>query len=238
VVVRLQSTVLLVIGLTVGLGSLARADIAERVAIGAFEIDATEVTIRQFREFAQATGHETAAEKFGGGFEWGSGWERRAGWTVYGPFGSEPASLDEPAVHVNWDEASAYCRWRGGRLPTADEWRLAAYTETRASAVGFEPGRTYRFPSGEAADGMNTRGDDPWPRHAPVGSTPAGVNGLYDMGGNVWEWIADRRGGEALTAGGSWWYGSEQATSEAMQWKPFDFYAVYVGFRCVYSPSS
>ncbi|YBV94325.1 formylglycine-generating enzyme family protein (plasmid) [Phyllobacteriaceae bacterium JZ32] len=232
---RVGSKVLLVIGTIVGLGSPARTEIGERVTVGAFQIDATEVTIRQFREFAEATGLETAAEKSGGGFEWGSGWERRPGWTVYRPFGAEPTSLDEPAVHVGWEEASAYCRWRGGRLPTAQEWRLAAYTETRASVAGFDTGRTYRFPSGETAEGMNTREDDPWPRHAPVGSTPAGINGLYDMGGNVWEWIADRRGDEALTAGGSWWYGSEQTTTEAMQWKPSDFYAVYVGFRCVYS---
>ncbi|TCU12619.1 formylglycine-generating enzyme required for sulfatase activity [Rhizobium sullae] len=229
---------LLFIGLTVGFASAAGAEVGGRLAIGDFVIDASEVTIGQFREFAEATGLKTAAEKSGGGFEWGSGWERRAGWTVYRPFGVEPASLDEPAVHVSWDEASAFCRWRNGRLPTAQEWRRAAYTETRASSAGFEAGRVYRFPSGETADGMNTRDGDPWPRHASVGSTPPGVNGLYDMGGNVWEWIADRRGGEALTAGGSWWYGSEQTTADAMQWKRFDFYAVYVGFRCAYpSPS-
>ena len=55
-----------------------------------------------------------------------------------------------------------------------------------------------------------------------------------DMGANVWEWLADRRGGEALTAGGSWWYGPEAARKEGMQWKPSAFYAVYVGFRCAY----
>ncbi len=43
--------------------------------------------------------------------------------------------------------------------------------------------------------------------HVPVGTTKRGVNGLYDMGANVWEWLADRRGEDALTAGGSWWYG-------------------------------
>jgi formylglycine-generating enzyme required for sulfatase activity len=42
------------------------------------------------------------------------------------------------------------------------------------------------------------------------------VNGLYEMGGNVWEWLADRRNGDALTAGGSWWYDAEQTTAEAM----------------------
>jgi formylglycine-generating enzyme required for sulfatase activity len=54
------------------------------------------------------------------------------------------------------------------------------------------------------------------------------------MGANVWEWLADRRGDSALTAGGSWWYGPDKARADAAQWKPADFYAVYVGFRCVY----
>lgn len=83
---------------------------------------------------------------------------------------------------------------------------------------------------------MNTREDDPWPRHAVAGSTEAGVNGLFEMGGNVWEWTAARQGEQALTAGGSWWYGAEQTTADAMQWKPAEFYAVYVGFRCAYDP--
>jgi formylglycine-generating enzyme required for sulfatase activity len=81
---------------------------------------------------------------------------------------------------------------------------------------------------------MNTSGSDRWPRHAAVGSTKRGVNGLYDMGGNVWEWLADRRGDEALTAGGSWWYGADRTRSSAMQWKQADFHAVYIGFRCIY----
>jgi formylglycine-generating enzyme required for sulfatase activity len=82
---------------------------------------------------------------------------------------------------------------------------------------------------------MNTSGADRWPRHAPVGATKRGINGLYDMGGNVWEWLADRRGSEALTAGGSWWYGADMTQSSAAQWKSADFYAVYIGFRCVYT---
>jgi len=82
---------------------------------------------------------------------------------------------------------------------------------------------------------MNLASGDPWDRQSPVGRTKRGVNGLYDMGGNVWEWLADRRGDEALTAGGSWWYGPAQTQWGSMQWKAADFYAVYVGFRCAYN---
>lgn len=81
---------------------------------------------------------------------------------------------------------------------------------------------------------MNTSASDRWPRHAAAGQTRRGVNGIYDMGGNVWEWLADRQGDQALTAGGSWWYGPEKTQAAAVQWKPADFYAVYVGFRCAY----
>lgn len=214
----------------------AMAQVGERAAIGnTFEIDRTEVTIGQFREFAQAERLRTEAETTGGGFEWGSGWERRPGWMVYRPFGADAASEDEPAVHVSWDEARSFCAWRGGRLPTAAEWRMAAYTETREEPpAGFEAGRTYPYPSGEQSKGMNTNADDPWPRHTSAGTTPPGLNGLHDMGGNVWEWLADREGENALTAGGSWWYGPDQTLASAMQWKPAQFYAVYVGFRCAY----
>jgi sulfatase modifying factor 1 len=81
---------------------------------------------------------------------------------------------------------------------------------------------------------MNTSVPDAWPSAADAGTTRRGINGLYDMGGNVWEWLADRNGEEVLTAGGSWWYGPDKTMAEAVQWKPADFYAVYIGFRCAY----
>lgn len=218
---------------TIGGAGSAEAD--GRQAVGPFWIDRTEVTIAAFARFAEATGTVTAAEKVGGGYEYDGGWQRRPGWTFRRPYGKPPESAKEPAVHVTWGEASAYCRWAGGRLPTAAEWRRAAYTEGRAKPPApFVAGRTYPYPTGDTPDGANTRGDDPWPRHAPVGTTKRGVNGLWDMGANVWEWAADRRGDAALTMGGSWWYGPHMTRSDSAQYKPADFYAVYVGFRCTY----
>lgn len=202
----------------------------DRVRVGAFAIDRTEVTVGQFRAFARTTQLVTAAEREGGGFEFSGGWTRRPDWTYERPQG-QPAGDKEPAVHVSWHEASRYCAHVGGRLPTLAEWRAAAYTETRDQPTdGFVNGRTYVYPVGDQPDGMNNNRR----AHVAVGSTKPGVNGLYDMGANVWEWIADRRGEEALTAGGSWWYGPEQSRAESAQWKAADFYAVYVGFRCAY----
>jgi formylglycine-generating enzyme required for sulfatase activity len=200
------------------------------VAIGAFAIDRTEVTIGRFRAFARATDLVTAAEREGGGFEFAGGWARRPGWTYERPQG-RPGADDEPATHVSWHEAALYCAHVGGRLPTWSEWRLAAYTETRAAPTdGFATGRTYDYPVGDTPEGLNNNRQ----AHVAVATTKRGVNGLHDMGANVWEWIADRRDADALTAGGSWWYGPAQARADGAQWKPAGFYAVYVGFRCAY----
>lgn len=224
-------------GVTLCLACTAHAQVGQRVTLeglGGLSIDRTEVTIAQFRRFVQATGTVTQAEREGGGFEYDAGWQRRAGWNWQRPEGVEPSSQDLPAVHLTHAEAAAYCRWAAGRLPTADEWRRAAFTELRASPPSpWERGRTYPWPTGETPQGANTRDPDPWPSAAPAGATRAGVNGLHDMGANVWEWAADARGHERQTLGGSWWYPPSQMRADVQAWKPADFYALYIGFRCV-----
>ena len=52
--------------------------------------------------------------------------------------------------------------------------------------------------------------------------------------GNVWEWIDDQQNDNSLTAGASWWYGGSKTTKQGAQYKPSDFFAIYVGFRCAY----
>ena len=210
---------------------------AAAVPVGVLRIDRHEVSVARFDAFLRATGRTSTAEREGGGFEWGAGWERRPGWTFRAPSGT-PARPDDPAAHVSWHEAADFCAWAGGRLPTREEWSLAAYVEQRASPPPpFVAGRTYPYPTGEHASGANLQGAaDGFERHAPNGATAAGVNGLHEMAGNVWEWLADARGDERLTAGGSWWYGAAQTRADGMQWKPARFLAVYVGFRCVYPP--
>ncbi|HEV2609456.1 MAG TPA: formylglycine-generating enzyme family protein [Noviherbaspirillum sp.] len=209
--------------------------IGKRIDIGAFAVDATEITVGQFARFAAKRQLTSAAEREGGGFEYGAGWERRQGWNYKAPYG-KPANDDEPAVHLSWHEAKAYCEDAGGSLPTQAQWSAAAYTEMRASPPSpFMRKSTYSYPTGDTPDGANIAGAaDGWERHAPAGRTRPGVNGLYDMGANVWEWLADARDGERLTAGGSWWYDASKMKADGMQFKPADFYAVYVGFWCAY----
>lgn len=221
--------------------------------VGAFEIARTETTVAQFSRFVAATGTVTRAERAGGGEVYEAGWTKKPGWTWRAPFG-RPAQGGEPAVHVSFDEAQAFCRWAGGRLPGDAQWVRAAYTEQRtAPPPPFERGRTYPFPTGERPAGAQCL-DDCGPEararaiahgatllrghgHARAGSTPAGVNGLHEMGANVWEWVDEPPGvsghAERRTRGGSWWYGQAQMRAEHLQSKPADTAVVYIGFRCV-----
>lgn len=214
----------------------------------------TETTVGQFRAFVRATGTVTAAERAGGGQVYEAGWVRKPGWTWATPFGGGRAAADdEPAVHVTFDEAQAFCRWAGGRLPTDAQWLSAAYTEQRsAPPSSFTRGRTYPYPTGERPAGAQCL-DDCGPAaaerairhgatllrghgHARAGSTPAGVNGLHDMGGNAWEWVDEPPGAtgalERRTRGGSWWYGAGPMQAGHLQSKPPDTAVVYIGFRC------
>jgi sulfatase modifying factor 1 len=226
----------------------AADDLQGMQRIGTFAIDRTEVTVGQFRAFVTATGLITRAERDGGGQVYEAGWVRKPGWTWKTPFGA-PAAGDEPAVHVTFDEARAYCRWAGKRLPTDAEWVEAAYTERRpVPPVPFIQGRTYPYPTGDDPAGANcldecgrapaldhaaalTRGRG----HARAGATKPGVNGLYDMGANVWEWVDHADGGERRTRGGSWWYGAAQMRADHIASKPPDTAVVYIGFRCARS---
>ena len=231
--------------LALALPSVAAADM-DMQKIDTFLIDRTEVTVGQFRHFVKATGLVTEAEKDGGGLVYGAGWEKKRGWIWSAPFGT-PARDDEPAVHVTYDEALAYCVWAGKRLPKDSEWLKAAYTETRKNPPAPLRNRlTYEYPTGATPEGANCLSDcGPTPAidysarlergvgHAPVGMTVAGVNGLFDMGANVWEWTDDGGSAEKGTRGGSWWYGAARMRKDDRATKPRNMPVVYIGFRCV-----
>ena len=106
-----------------------------RVDMGDYKIDETEVSIGRFAEYAKRKAVVTEAERSGGGFEYVMGWQKRAGWNWRAPFGS-PGAQDEPAVHIKWDEAHAFCRDAGGRLPTKQEWMRAAPTQRAIRRMG------------------------------------------------------------------------------------------------------
>ena len=231
--------------LTLFAAPFARAE-SDMQLIARFAIDRTEVSVAAFRRFVGATGMVTLAERQGGGSVFEAGWVRKPGWTWRTPFG-EPADEGEPAVHITFDEAAAYCRWACKRLPTDAEWLEAAHTERRVSPPApFQNGTTYLYPTGERPHGANclrdcgptafaldrsmrlNRGIGP----ARVGTTQQGVNGLYDMGANAWEWVDTDVNGEKGTRGGSWWYGAAQMRNGSLASKPPEMAVVYIGFRC------
>lgn len=214
--------------------------------VGRLLWDRHEFTVGELKRHASKTGFVSRAEREGGGYIYESGWVKKQGWTWKAPYGA-PAADDEPAVHITFDEAQAICQARGARLPTDEEWRAAAYLEQRSPApAGWVSGKRYPFPNGDSAKAshcLSGCGDykgrapagalDRGVGHVAVATTTPGVNGLSDMGGNVWEWVATGSGNERVTRGASWWYGPERQREDDIATKPRDTRVAYIGFRCV-----
>jgi formylglycine-generating enzyme required for sulfatase activity len=100
----------------------------------------------------------------------------------YQDYFTNPRFVQFPVVNVDWEQAGAYCKWAGRRLPTEAEWEMAA-----RGAHGLI------YPWGaQAPDASRAQFNADAP--AAVGQLPSGASpyGLLDMAGNVWEWVQDR----------------------------------------------
>ncbi|HET7505618.1 MAG TPA: SUMF1/EgtB/PvdO family nonheme iron enzyme, partial [Kofleriaceae bacterium] len=171
-----------------------------RVTLSAFCLDRTEVTVMAYAACI-AAGACSAAPRT---LNWSAYSSQDAG--RYGQWCNGPDRPDHPVNCIDWDDAAAYCAWRGARLPTEAEWEYAARGgDDRVYPWGNEPPAASRLDlCGTECTAMARRAlnedwnpmydaDDGWGSTAPVGSYPLGASrfGALDMAGNVWEWTSD-----------------------------------------------
>jgi sulfatase modifying factor 1 len=208
-----------------GPDSMGDARPIHRVYVDGFWMDTTEVTNAQFQKFVKTTGYVTIAERkptkeefptappenlvagstvftptlqavpLNDHFQWWR-YQKGASWRhPEGPESDLKGREKYPVVHIAYDDALAYAKWAGKRLPTEAEFEFAARggLSGKVYAWGDElrPNGKWMANTFQGQFPVKDSGEDGFTGPAPVAQFPPNGYGLYDMAGNVWEWVSD-----------------------------------------------
>jgi formylglycine-generating enzyme required for sulfatase activity len=200
-----------------------------RVYVEAFSMDRYQVSVGQYAKFLESTSQAAPPD-----------------WSIM----NKSRHQNRPVVNVDWADANAYCTWAGKRLPTEAEWEKAARgTDGRTYPWGNE------LPTGFHANMRKEKWSDHWVL-SPVGMYEEGKSpyGLYDMAGNVWEWVSDwydpdyytsspsknptgpLQGHSKVIRGGSWGSGPKDLRSSDRDSHLPSARGMGTGFRCAKTP--
>jgi formylglycine-generating enzyme required for sulfatase activity len=208
---------------------------SQRFILDPFAVDLAPVTNAAYAEFVRDTGHrapymDEATWKQQGYIQ---KWPQQVERFVWKDDEPDPNRVDHPVVLVSWDDALAYCKWRGElvgsprRLPTAAEFEKA----TRGP-------RGLNYPWGPSFDPKKLNSAVEGPKDTlPVGSFPDGASpyGLLDMAGNVFQWTATRwpfKDGRFTVKGSAWDDYGGLGRGAAEHGRPRGVRHAIVGFRC------
>lgn len=208
-----------------------------RVYVDGFWMDATDVTNAEFAKFVEATGYVTVAERvptkeqypdalpenlvqgsvvftppkksvsLDNSYQWWS-YVKGANWRhPTGRQSSIRGHEKDPVVQVAYDDALAYAKWIGKRLPTEAEWEFAQRggLSGKIYAWGneFRPHGRFMANTFQGHFPVKDTGEDGFAGISPVKSFPPNGYGLYDMSGNVWQWCSDWYRADAYFLGSS-----------------------------------